>query len=176
MPIAILPLLCCLFAASSCTSKELGAPNISGGPEATRAVQDEQPARRQRLANPASVHCLDAGGSLQIRTRPDSSQYGVCLFEDNRQCEEWALFRGECPVGGVKITGYESEPQVYCAITGGRVEMQSGDCLLADGRRCALETYFSGHCPEPASNADAAGPGSRELPPPQRSNAPAPPQ
>jgi putative hemolysin len=31
-------------------------------------------------------------------------QYGVCFFEDNRQCEEWALLRGDCPVGGKKVT------------------------------------------------------------------------
>ena len=43
-------------------------------------------------------------------------QYGVCMFEDNRQCEEWALMHGDCPVGGLKITGYENEAEVYCAI------------------------------------------------------------
>jgi hypothetical protein len=162
MPITILAMLCCLFAASGCSSKELGDHNPSGAPEATQAVQDEARPGRQRLANPASLHCVDAGGSLQIRTRPDGGQYGVCLFEDNRQCEEWALFRGECPVGGVKITGYDSESQVYCAITGGKVEMQRGDCLLPNGRRCTLETHFAGHCPKAEPTADTAASGSRE--------------
>lgn len=72
------------------------------------------------LANPASTNCVDKGGRLEIKTKADGSQYGICYFEDNRQCEEWALLRGECPVGGVKITGYDNEDQSYCAITGGQ--------------------------------------------------------
>lgn len=53
------------------------------------------------IANPASVHCAKVGGQLEIRKNPAGAEYGVCLFEGNRECEEWALFRGECPVGGV---------------------------------------------------------------------------
>ena len=41
------------------------------------------------------------------------------LFEDNRQCEEWALLNGDCPVGGLKVTGTSHRPAQYCAITGG---------------------------------------------------------
>mgnify|MGYP003704916783 CR=1 FL=1 len=25
----------------------------------------------------------------------------VCVFADNRQCEEWAMMRDRCPVGGI---------------------------------------------------------------------------
>ena len=45
------------------------------------------------MPNPASVHCKDAGGRSEIRTQSDGGQYGVCVFNDGRQCEEWALFR-----------------------------------------------------------------------------------
>ena len=45
------------------------------------------------LANPASVHCGKAGGRSEIRTQADGGQYGVCVFDDGRQCEEWALLR-----------------------------------------------------------------------------------
>ena len=47
------------------------------------------------LANPASVHCQQVGGRLEIRREsgPASGEYGVCVFPDGRQCEEWALFR-----------------------------------------------------------------------------------
>jgi len=48
------------------------------------------------IANPASENCVQKGGTLEIRTNK-SGEYGVCLFEDNRQCEEWALMRGDCP-------------------------------------------------------------------------------
>jgi putative hemolysin len=61
------------------------------------------------LANLASQNCVAQGGTLRIEERGDLGQFGVCYFEDNRQCEEWALLRGECPVGGVKVTGYTTE-------------------------------------------------------------------
>ena len=52
------------------------------------------------LANPASVNCLKQGGSLQLRQEARGT-YGVCVFKGGRECEEWALFRGECPKGGL---------------------------------------------------------------------------
>jgi putative hemolysin len=73
-----------------------------------------------QLANPASVRCVDRGGTLRIERRPDGGQFGVCVVTDNYQCEEWAMFRGECPVGGLRVTGYLTPAARYCAITGGR--------------------------------------------------------
>lgn len=87
------------------------------------------------LANPASVNCLQKGGKLEMRANKNG-QYGVCLFEDNRQCEEWALMRGECPAGGLKITGYDNDAEIYCAITGGKVEgvgTKTPMCKRTDG-------------------------------------------
>ena len=55
------------------------------------------------MPNPASENCTEKGGTLSIEKRGDGGEYGVCIFEDNMQCEEWALMRGECPVGGVTI-------------------------------------------------------------------------
>lgn len=57
------------------------------------------------IANPASVNCINQGGRLSIQKREDGGEYGICIFEDNGQCEEWALYRGECPAGGRKVTG-----------------------------------------------------------------------
>ncbi len=48
------------------------------------------------VANPASTYCLDQGNKLEIRTASDGGQYGVCIFPDGSECEEWAYFRGEC--------------------------------------------------------------------------------
>jgi len=48
------------------------------------------------LANPASVNCFNQGGKLEIRKDADGGEYGVCIFNDKSECEEWALFRGEC--------------------------------------------------------------------------------
>lgn len=51
------------------------------------------------LANPASVHCEEQGGTLEIRSDADGGQYGVCIFSDGSECEEWAYFNGECQPG-----------------------------------------------------------------------------
>ena len=48
------------------------------------------------LANPASVYCEGQGYTLEMRTSADGGQYGVCIFPDGSECEEWAFYRGEC--------------------------------------------------------------------------------
>lgn len=108
-----------------------------------------------QLANPASVNCTQQGGTLAIERRPDGGQFGVCVFTDNYQCEEWALLRGECPKNGLRVTGYATPAGRYCAITGGRYSVVSapavlperGTCTLPTGRSCEADAYFSGTCP-----------------------------
>ena len=70
-------------------------------------------------ANPASENCVAVGGQHTAEQAP-GGEIGVCLFEDNRQCEEWALLRGECPRGGIRVTGYYTTEERHCAIRGGR--------------------------------------------------------
>nr|WP_242518897.1 DUF333 domain-containing protein [Thiorhodovibrio winogradskyi] len=101
-----------------------------------------------QLANPASVNCHKQGGELSIRQRPNGDEYGICVFEENRQCEEWALLRGECPAGGLKVTGYDNAAEIYCAITGGEVSMTAKTCKTHQGGLCDLAAYFSGLCPK----------------------------
>jgi len=48
------------------------------------------------MANPASVYCTEQGYSLEMRTDATGGQYGVCVFPDGDECEEWTFFRGEC--------------------------------------------------------------------------------
>jgi putative hemolysin len=112
------------------------------------------PTPEAQIANPASVKCVELGGKLEIRTRPDGGQYGVCLFEDNRQCDEWALFRGDCPVGGLKITGYVTEAAQFCVITGGsyqvtangNTDQEQGTCTFKNGKVCDAAQYYAGTC------------------------------
>ncbi|GAB4528140.1 MAG: hypothetical protein Kow0063_04060 [Anaerolineae bacterium] len=106
------------------------------------------------IANPASENCARQGGTLVIQKRGDGGEYGVCIFEDNRQCEEWALLRGECPVGGVKVTGYLTPAAQYCAITGGayqvtannNTDQEQGTCTFKNGQTCDVWDYFDGKC------------------------------
>lgn len=98
------------------------------------------------IANPASVNCIEKGGTLMIKEN-SAGQYGLCYFEDNRACEEWALMRGECPVGGMKTTGYDTEEQRFCAWVGGHTTTNNGDvCTFDDGSTCALEKLYNGEC------------------------------
>ncbi len=51
------------------------------------------------LANPASVFCEENQGTLEIREDESGGQMGICVFEDESECEEWAFYRGECQPG-----------------------------------------------------------------------------
>lgn len=70
-----------LLAATILTGCAAPQPDAASGPDAIG------------MANPASVHCLRQGGRSEIRRDAGGGEYGVCLFADGRQCEEWALFR-----------------------------------------------------------------------------------
>jgi putative hemolysin len=50
-----------------------------------------------RIANPASVNCLDLGGRLEMRTAESGGEYALCHLPNGTVCEEWVLFRKECP-------------------------------------------------------------------------------
>jgi putative hemolysin len=108
-----------------------------------------------KLANPASENCIARGGEVRIETAGSGGQYGVCLFEDNRQCEEWALLRGTCPVGGIKVTGYITPQARYCAIRGGVNAITSqqtgttpeeGTCTLPGEPACDALALYEGSC------------------------------
>ncbi len=60
------------------------------------------------MANPASTHCVEKGGQVQIRKGADGGEIGFCVFPDGSACEEWAFFRGECAPG--EGSGTESDP------------------------------------------------------------------
>jgi len=50
--------------------------------------------QNSQLPNPASVYCEEQGYELEIRTNPDGSQTGYCIFLDGTECEEWSYFCG----------------------------------------------------------------------------------
>lgn len=100
-----------------------------------------------KIANPASVNCINLGGSLEIKKNGTGDEYGLCNFEDNRACEEWTLFRDECPIGGRRTTGFDTETQRYCAWLGGETFAQeNAKCTFKDGSICTDEDLFNGKC------------------------------
>jgi putative hemolysin len=76
----------------------LGALAVGGCTAEATAKPTETPSAG--LPNPASVYCEEHGGRCEIRTAEDGSQYGVCIFPDGSECDEWAYFRGECQPAG----------------------------------------------------------------------------
>jgi putative hemolysin len=118
----------------------------------SQSVTDEK--HPSYLPNPASANCIKKGGKVVIEKRGDGGEYGICLFEDNRQCEEWAMFRGNCPVGGIKVTGYVTPAAQYCAITGGQYSItansnkdnEQGTCSFKNGIKCDAWEYYDGKC------------------------------
>jgi len=51
------------------------------------------------LPNPASVYCEQNGGRLEFREDASGGVFGVCIFPDGSECEEWAFYRSECKSG-----------------------------------------------------------------------------
>ncbi|MFH1713297.1 MAG: DUF333 domain-containing protein [Candidatus Jacksonbacteria bacterium] len=62
-------------------------------------TQKTEPDDKSELANPASVYCEKQGYKLEMRTDESGGQYGVCIFDDGSECDEWAYFRSECVKG-----------------------------------------------------------------------------
>lgn len=99
------------------------------------------------IANPASTNCQKAGGITVIKTMGNGGQYGLCQFEDNMACEEWALSNGNCPAGGIKTTGYDNIQQMYCAWLGGKtLAVEDAKCTLPNGTVCSDEALYNGTC------------------------------
>ena len=94
------------------------------------------------LANPASVHCIDEGGELEMREN-ELGTYGVCIFPDG-ECEEWALFKGECD---------PEKPEIaFCYENNGVIEDRLDEeevaysvCLLPGGE-CEALAFYDGEC------------------------------
>lgn len=127
----------------------------------TTPAAQVSPAGQTGMANPASVNCGNIGGTTEIKTSADGSQYGMCTFTNGTTCEEWALFRGEgCQTGAeVNQTGNSTAPgesgmanpaSVSCVKNGGTLEIkdsaagQYGMCTFTNGTSCEEWALFRG--------------------------------
>lgn len=59
------------------------------------ASTEQKPTATAGMPNPASVACVEKGGTLEIKKDATGGEYGMCTFANGTSCEEWALFRGE---------------------------------------------------------------------------------
>ncbi|VVB75053.1 Uncharacterised protein [Candidatus Tiddalikarchaeum anstoanum] len=87
-------IICCVLLVSGCTITVNSDGTISGNNQGTNNTQ---------LANPASTFCIERGYTNEIRTSPDGSQTGYCVFPDGSECEEWAFYRGTCVAGNTQV-------------------------------------------------------------------------
>jgi len=101
------------------------------------------------MANPASVNCGNVGGTTEIKSNPDGSQYGMCTFPNGTTCEEWALFNDHVckPYVPAATTptaiGMANPASVNCGNIGGTTEIvsnpdgsQYGMCTFPNGTTC----------------------------------------
>jgi putative hemolysin/membrane-bound inhibitor of C-type lysozyme len=176
-----LSLCACLFAMalvaaapSAAQTPAPAAPATSSTPAAKPApkqgaldTRSEPKGQRKRAVNPASRNCLNEGGNLTIEKDGAGAQFGICNFEDNKQCEEWAMMRTLCPTGGIKVTGYVTPAARYCAITGGTYAAtansnkpdERGSCTFKNSKSCDATDYFNQKCQRgEGGSADRAPP------------------
>ena len=62
------------------------------------------PTPEANMPNPASVHCEQNGGQVELRQDATGGVIGVCVFPDGSECDEWAYFRGECKPKDLLLT------------------------------------------------------------------------
>lgn len=74
-------------------------PACSNSPTPTPAASPPPPTLEASMPNPASVHCEQHGGKLELRQDATGGTAGVCVFSDGSECDEWAYSRGECKPG-----------------------------------------------------------------------------
>jgi putative hemolysin/plastocyanin len=131
-----------------------GSSQANGTITVNKKPKQPTPTPEAPPGNPASEYCIAQGGTEKFQTRGDGGEYGVCMFGDNKQCEEWAMYNGYCKVGGVKITGYSTDAAVYCAILGGTYAAttnigaadEQGTCSLPSGVTCDVWELYNGIC------------------------------
>lgn len=78
-----------------------------GGSAGEQPPEEDSPDDAVGVPNPASVFCEERGYTLEMRTDAGGT-YGVCIFPDGSECEEWAYYRGECEPGAEQAE--ESSP------------------------------------------------------------------
>jgi hypothetical protein len=96
----------------------MGAVVSCGGAALGPAPAGEASTPVSGLPNPASVHCQENGGRLELRQDAAGGVAGVCVFADGSACDEWAFYRGECAPGEGATAAdgwavYESESMGY---------------------------------------------------------------
>ena len=94
-----------------------------------------------QIANPAAQDCVLKGYRYEIRADANGGQYGVCSKPGYTECEEWALFRGECSIvqlgANVSANATGMEPRAEGQFCGGIAAIP-----CQEGLHCRLEASY----------------------------------
>lgn len=90
------------------------------------------------LANPAAVYCEELGYTNEAREDESGGVYGVCIFPDGSECEQWDFLAGRC-----------GQDKSFCAQQG--YELQEGEgniasCVFPDESSCPEYEFFLAEC------------------------------
>lgn len=100
-----------------------------------------------QVASAAYSKCVDNGGFVTTAIRGTYGYYQVCNFEDDMTCDLYALYDGQCPIGGVSTIGYDTTAQVFCAQRGGHPQgSENGQCKMPNGVVCSTASVYAGTC------------------------------
>jgi len=85
------------------------------------------------IANPASVFCIEQGGSLEL-VEDEQGVSGMCTLPNGEVCEEWALFRAEC-----------GDLRYNCVVDSDCVKVQTSCCSCSMGgeEKCVNSEFKS---------------------------------
>ena len=109
------------------------------------------PSPNTEMANPASVNCVNLGGTVDIRTNADG-EYGVCVFANGSECDEWKLFRGEsCETTPTPSQGAVC-PTLWQPVCGTNNETYANVCIA---RALGAEIAKQGMCPALCNDSDS---------------------
>lgn len=89
----LLTMLFALFGLFSCnSSKMLEATRLQN--QSINESKQEKTVMKSGMPNPAAVYCVALGYKYEIRTSKNGGHYGVCIFPDKTECDEWDFYRG----------------------------------------------------------------------------------
>ncbi len=166
-------LILTFFALTACTGPQnQPSPTFSAGQE---SVVPDTP--QADMPNPAAAACVEQGFVSEIRAAADGSQYGVCIFPDGSECDEWAYYRGECgpasqngdistPTGTpAPVADMPNPASAFCQEQGYQSEIrtatdgsQYGVCIFPDGSECDEWAYYRGECGPTSQNGNTPSP------------------
>lgn len=79
----------------TCCTKLLDEPGMYSEDEQICVALKERYTKIVR-GNPATERCIESGAIVEVREDEQGNEYGMCVFSDGRECEQWKFYEGNC--------------------------------------------------------------------------------